>query len=179
MRITGGILAGRRVDVPGGEIRPAMDRMRESIFAVLGNLSGLSFLDMFAGSGVIALEAASRGAIPVEAVEKDPTKRKILLKNVSLSPVRINCHFMTVELYITRSKNSFDIIFCDPPFQYKYKASLLKAIADSPLVHPGSKILLHRPREDGNNTAEMFLLELSKKYGRSIVDFFTFLDKNT
>jgi 16S rRNA (guanine(966)-N(2))-methyltransferase RsmD len=82
MRITGGTLKGRRIEVPRGIIRPAMDRMRESIFAVLGDLSGLSFLDIFSGSGIIALEAASRGAGPVEAVEMDPHKRKTLIKNV-------------------------------------------------------------------------------------------------
>ncbi|HOX18306.1 MAG TPA: RsmD family RNA methyltransferase, partial [Spirochaetales bacterium] len=64
MRVTGGSLAGRTLKVPKGplDIRPAMDRMRESVFAVLGDLSGMSFLDLFAGSGVLGLEAASRGA---------------------------------------------------------------------------------------------------------------------
>jgi 16S rRNA (guanine966-N2)-methyltransferase len=67
MRITGGKYRGRIVEVPKGtlEIRPAMDRMRESVFAVLGDLSGLSFLDLFSGSGIIAMEAASRGAYPL------------------------------------------------------------------------------------------------------------------
>jgi 16S rRNA (guanine(966)-N(2))-methyltransferase RsmD len=178
MRITGGILAGRRVEVPPGEIRPAMDRMRESVFAVLGDLSGFSFLDVFSGSGIIALEAASRGAAPVEAVEKDPVKRKTLLKNVSMSPVRICCRFIAAERYVFRAKKSFDVIFCDPPFPYKYKEDLLKSIAASPLVHPGSRILLHRPREDDySEIIEGLLLEMSKVYGRSVVDFFTFLAK--
>ncbi|MDR0386498.1 MAG: RsmD family RNA methyltransferase [Treponema sp.] len=191
MRITGGALAGRKVEVPEGEIRPAMDRMRESVFAVLGDLSGFSFLDIFSGSGVIALEAASRGAGPVEAVEKDPVKRRILLKNISISPVRINCRFISAELYIARAKKTFDIIFCDPPFPYKYKGDLLKSIAVSPLVHPGSRILLHRPREDNyseikGSSAESSLghsfglsLEISKVYGRSVVDFFIFSEKNS
>jgi 16S rRNA (guanine(966)-N(2))-methyltransferase RsmD len=177
MRITGGILKGRIVEVPQGEIRPAMDRMRESVFSVLGDLSGLSFLDIFSGSGIIALESASRGASPVEAVEKDPVKRRTLLKNVSMSPVRINCRFMAAELYVKRAKRSFDIIFCDPPFLYKYKWDFLRAIAASPLVHPGSRILLHRPREDISNEIEKLSLVISKIYGRSIVDFFTFFDK--
>ena len=92
MRITGGTLCGRQVKVPGGLIRPAMDRMRESVFAVLGDLTGSSFLDIFSGSGIIALEAASRGAIYIEAVEMDPLKRKTLLENVKISPVPIFCN---------------------------------------------------------------------------------------
>ena len=73
MRITGGAYCGRIIELPESsmEIRPAMDRMRESVFAILGDLTGLSFLDLFSGSGIIALEAASRGAHPVVCVERD------------------------------------------------------------------------------------------------------------
>lgn len=84
---------------------------------------------------------------------------------------------MAAELYVKRAKRSFDIIFCDPPFPYKYKWDFLRAIAASPLVHPGSRILLHRPREDISNEIEKLSLVISKIYGRSIVDFFTFFDK--
>lgn len=176
MRITGGMLKGRIAAVPPGEIRPAMDRMRESVFSVLGDLHGLSFLDIFSGSGIIALESVSRGASPVEAVEKDPVKRRTLLKNVSMSPVRISCRFMAAELYVKRAKSSFDIIFCDPPFPYRFKGDLLRAIAASPLVRPGSRILLHRPREDAIGEIDKLPLVMSKVYGRSIVDFFTFFE---
>ena len=64
MRITGGRYCGRKVIIPQGEleIRPAMDRMRESLFAILGPLDGISFCDLFSGSGCVGLEAASRGA---------------------------------------------------------------------------------------------------------------------
>lgn len=173
MRISGGILRGRRVEVPEGVIRPAMDRMRESVFAILGDLTQISFLDLFSGSGVIALEAASRGAGPIEAVEMDPLKRKILLKNISIAPVRITCRFMAVELYIKRAKKPFDIVFCDPPFPYKYKGDLIRAIAGSPLLPGGSRLLVHRPREElWKDIPEHLILENSKTYGRSIVDFF-------
>jgi 16S rRNA (guanine(966)-N(2))-methyltransferase RsmD len=172
MRITGGALKGRRVEVPGGVIRPAMDRMRESVFAVLGDLSGLSFLDIFSGSGIIALEAASRGAADIEAVEMDPRKRKTLLQNAALSPVRINCHFMAAELYVRRAKRSFDLIFCDPPFPYQYKWELIRNIAASPLIKEGARLLLHRPREDTGDPGPFLTKEMSREYGRSVVDFF-------
>jgi 16S rRNA (guanine(966)-N(2))-methyltransferase RsmD len=150
-----------------------MDRMRESIFAILGDLSGKSFLDLFSGSGIIALEAASRGADPVEAVEMDSVKRKILLQNVSISPVFIRCRFMAVELYVKRAKAGFDLIFCDPPFPYRYKWELLGEIAASDLVKDASLVILHRPREDGYRAAVPFLAyQQSREYGRSVVDFF-------
>ena len=172
MRITGGILSGRQIKVPPGIIRPAMDKMRESVFAVLGDLSGLSFLDLFTGSGIIALEAVSRGAEYAEAVEMDPLKRKILLENVSISPVRINCRFMPAELYIKRAKKSFDIIFCDPPFVYKFKNELLTSICSSALVKDGTMILLHRPRNDTLSIDISYLFcHDQREYGRSIVSF--------
>ncbi|MDR3138251.1 MAG: RsmD family RNA methyltransferase [Treponema sp.] len=173
MRITGGILGGRQVAVPEGIIRPAMDRMRESVFSILGDLSRRSFLDLFSGSGIIALEAASRGADPVEAVEKDPLKGKILLQNVSISPVRIHCRFMAAELYIKRAKTAFDIIFCDPPFPYKFKAALIRDIALSSLMREGSRLLVHRPREEEyGKLPENLNSEDKREYGRSVVDFF-------
>jgi 16S rRNA (guanine(966)-N(2))-methyltransferase RsmD len=174
LRISGGQLRGRHVKVPAGVIRPAMDRMRESVFAVLGDLSGLSFLDVFSGSGIIALEAASRGAIDIEAVELDPVKRKTLLENVSISSERINCHFIAAELYVRRAKRSFDIIFCDPPFPYRFKWDLIRDIAASALVKTGTRLLLHRPREDFHDDPIPFLLKDDyREYGRSVVDFFT------
>ena len=60
-----------------------MDRMRESLFAILGDLSGLSFLDLFSGSGVVAIEAASRGAEPIVLVEMDRGKKETIEKNLS------------------------------------------------------------------------------------------------
>ncbi|MDR1100439.1 MAG: RsmD family RNA methyltransferase [Treponema sp.] len=173
MRITGGILRGRKAAVPEGIIRPSMDRMRESVFAVLGDLSGLSFLDIFSGSGIIALEAASRGAAEVEAVEMDSQKRKTLLENVAIAPVRINCRFMAAELYVRRAKRSFDLIFCDPPFPYRFKRELIRDIAASPLVKNGTRLMLHRPREEASGDPVPFLdKEESREYGRSVVDFF-------
>jgi 16S rRNA (guanine(966)-N(2))-methyltransferase RsmD len=173
MRITGGILKGRKVEVPSGDIRPSMDRMRESVFAVLGDLTGRSFLDIFTGSGIIALEAASRGAVCIEAVEQDKQKRKTLLENVSISPARINCRFMPAELYVKRAKTSFDIIFLDPPFPYQYKWELTANITASNLVTNGTKILIHRPRPDYLKTHIPNLEKVSsREYGRSVVDFF-------
>ncbi len=173
MRITGGTLCGRQVEVPDGVIRPAMDRMRESIFSILKDLTGFSFLDIFSGSGIIALEAASRGANPIEAVEMDPIKRKTILKNTAMSPVRIQCRFMSAELYVKRAKKSFSYIFCDPPFPYKFKWELVENISKSPLMIPGSLLMIHRPREDYiKGSFENLELVDNREYGRSNVDFF-------
>jgi 16S rRNA (guanine(966)-N(2))-methyltransferase RsmD len=154
-----------------------MDQMRESVFACLGDLSGKSFLDVFSGSGIIALEAASRGAAYIEAVENDSLKRKTLLHNVSISPVRIHCRFISAELYVRRTKKAFNYIFLDPPFPYQFKGDLLARITLSNLVLDGSIVLLHRPRQDyQQEEIKKLIKQDSREYGRSVVDFFKVAD---
>ncbi len=175
MRITGGKYGGRIVDVPKGslEIRPAMDRMRESVFAVLGDLTGLSFLDLFSGSGVIALEAASRGASPVACVEKDADKFKLLLHNVSIADDRIECKSMPVERFLLRNKKSFSIVFLDPPFPYRFRLDLLTSLAQGPTAAPGGLVLVHFPAEDSlPETTGDLTLEDEREFGRSRVRFY-------
>jgi len=173
MRITGGTLCGRTVTVPGGVIRPAMDRMRESLFAILGDLTGKAFLDMFSGSGICALEAASRGADPVYLVEKDPIKVETIFKNVSIAPNRIECKFMAVELFLKRSKVAFDVIYFDPPFPYKYHESLIEMAGNLPVLKSGGLAVMHRPKERrmGDVIGSMKKND-ERVYGRSIVDFY-------
>lgn len=175
VRISGGYLRGRSVSVPRGslDIRPAMDRMRESVFAVLGDLSGKSFLDLFAGSGILALEASSRGAGPVVCVEKDRDKFPQLLRNVALSERRIECHRMAAELYLKRAKDRFSVVFLDPPFPYGHRADLLSVIADRTLVEEGGLVLLHYPEEEPPpDHAGCLSTKDERRYGRSRVRFY-------
>ena len=177
MRITGGELKGRFTKCPDGIIRPAMDRMRESVFAILGDLSGKSFLDLFSGSGTIAIEAVSRGAEHVVLCEKDKIKVKTVLENVSMTEKvmhkKIECHFMPVELFIKRTKTQFDIIFCDPPFPYKFHQDLIKSISDNNLLTKSGLVLIHRPSEkDMPETLGNLRKKEYRIYGRSIVDFY-------
>jgi len=175
MRITGGLYCGRTIEMPESKlpIRPAMDRMRESLFAVLGDLSGLSFLDLFSGSGIIALEAASRGAWPVTCVERDKAKFPILLKNVSLCERRIECKALPVELFLQRNRSPFDIVFLDPPFPYAYREELLRTLSDGPTLKDGGLALLHFPHEEKlPEEIGSLVQENEKRYGRSIVRFY-------
>lgn len=150
-----------------------MDRMRESVFAVLGDLAGLSFLDLFSGSGIIALEAASRGAWPIVCVERDRAKFPLLLRNVSISERRIECKAQPVELFLERNRQAFDLAFLDPPFPYPYKLQLLKAIEAGQTLSPGSLALIHYPREEKlPETLGKLALEDERAYGRSMVRFY-------
>lgn len=178
MRITGGKLKGRVIKCPDGIIRPAMDRMRESVFAILGDLEGKSWLDLFSGSGTIAIEAVSRGSNSVQLCEKDKIKIKQVLENVSITEkelgVKIGCHFMAVELFLKRCKDRFDYIFLDPPFPYKYRLDLLKIIEKRRLVNEGGFVMIHFPEEDMlPDEIGALVLKDKRIYGRSIVHFYS------
>lgn len=178
MRITGGKLKGRVIKCPDGIIRPAMDRMRESVFAILGDLEGKSWLDLFSGSGTIAIEAVSRGSTEVQLCEKDKIKVKQVLENVSITEkelgVKIGCHFMAVELFVKRCKDTFDYIFLDPPFPYKYRLDLLKTIENRNLLKENGFVMIHFPEEDAlPEKIGKLILKDKRVYGRSIVHFYS------
>ncbi len=181
MRITGGILKGRTTETPYGKmaIRPAMDMMRESVFDIIGSESSLaekSFLDLFSGSGTIALEAVSRGCKAVSLCEMDRAKAKIVLKNVSMAEelgVRIDCHFIAVELFLKRCKKQFDYIFLDPPFPYRFRKELIESIAKRGLLTDTGAAIIHYPKEDPlPERIETLVRSDHRIYGRSIVDFY-------
>lgn len=181
MRITGGVLKGRITECPDGKmaIRPAMDRMRESVFAVIGPyLPGKSFLDLFSGSGTIAIEAVSHGATRVSLCEMDKAKAKTVLQNVSMTEkemnIKIDCHFISVELFLKRCKDQFDFIFFDPPFPYKFRQELLETADKRNLLLPGGTMMIHRPEEDPLPETIGSLVRTDQRvYGRSIVDFYS------
>lgn len=179
MRITGGELKGRIIKCPDGVIRPAMDRMRESVFSILGDLTGKSWLDLFSGSGTIALEAVSRNAEDVELCEKDKIKVNTILENVRIAEqecgVKIKCHFMPVEYYIKRCRRSFDYIFFDPPFPYKFHEQIIEQADKNKLLNKTGTIIVHRPEEHFMPDKIGNLTRTDKRiYGRSIVDFYTY-----
>ena len=180
MRITGGKLKGRIIKCPDGVIRPAMDRMRESVFAIIGDLTGKSWLDLFSGSGTIAIEAASRGATDIELCEKDKIKVNTVLENVSITEkeldTKIKCHFMPVEYFVKRCKRQFDCIFFDPPFPYKFHEQLILETDKKNLLNKDGTILVHRPEEHFMPDKIGNLTRTDKRiYGRSIVDFYKYV----
>jgi 16S rRNA (guanine(966)-N(2))-methyltransferase RsmD len=154
-----------------------MDKVREAVFAILGDLSDKAFLDAFSGSGIIALEAASRGAARVELVENDRVKIDTVLKNSALAertPAgRIQCHFVAAELFLKRCKTAFDFIFFDPPFLYGFHRELIQTVSDRRLLSADGMALIHRPSEKPlpDVIGELTLVD-RRKYGRSVVDFY-------
>lgn len=176
MRITAGSLRGRIVSCPKGEIRPAMDRMRESLFSILGDISNYSFLDLFSGSSLMALEAYSRGAKDIVCVEMDKGKKKTILENLEMAKGEIKLYLSSAQTYISRCKRSFDIIYLDPPFPLKKKEDLLDLICkNKKILNENTIVIMHYPSEDQKYLDKKFsILENYdlRKYGRSLVGFY-------
>lgn len=125
-----------------------MDRMRESLFSILGAIDDRSFLDLFSGSGLVGTEAWSRGARPVVLVEKDRGKRSVILSNTEGLAPRPVLRLEPVERFVQRNKTAFDIVYLDPPFDYPYKEDILRRIAGSKSVVDGSIVLIHAPASE-------------------------------
>ena len=149
MRITGGKYCNRRVIIPEGnlEIRPAMDRMRESLFSILGPIEGIAFCDLFSGSGCVGLEAASRGAKTIHLVEMDRAKRSIMEKNISWAKdeADIQIFFANVLKFIPTSRIQYDIVYADPPFPMEKKIQIGTLVEKKKMIKPEGLFIVHIP----------------------------------
>jgi 16S rRNA (guanine(966)-N(2))-methyltransferase RsmD len=175
MRITGGIYCGRTVICPPGIIRPAMDMMRESLFSILGNLEGKSFLDLFSGSGCVGIEAASRGASVVHLVEKDRQKRATILGNISMVESTIKLFMADVNRFIPTAKQQYDIVYADPPFPMQGKVGLAQAVDKQDLLCEGGLFIIHYPSEEKDQWPQQvgsLHCYDQRKYGRSTLRFY-------
>ena len=127
-RIIAGSRRGQRLAMPSGSTtRPTTDRVREAVFSALvswagvgvgadDGLQGLSFLDLYAGSAAVGLEAASRGASPVSAVESDPRAAEVARRNISQTGLPVRLVTGKVGAYLEGSPTPWDVIWLDPPY---------------------------------------------------------------
>jgi 16S rRNA (guanine966-N2)-methyltransferase len=119
VRIIAGEFRGRRIAVPDRPgLRPTPDRVRETLFNWLGqSLEGLTCLDLFAGSGALGFEAASRGAARVVMVEHDRAVFEVLKKTRdTIGAKQIELVLEDAFTYLKKTKEGFDVVFLDPPF---------------------------------------------------------------
>ena len=122
MRVTGGEFGGRRLKVPEGEdIRPTQDRVREALFSILSpEIAGCRFLDLYAGSGSVGIEALSRGAESATFVESSRRHVAALKENIqalSIPPARAVVACMDADAWISSYRgDGFGIAFADPPY---------------------------------------------------------------
>lgn len=147
MRIVAGDLRSRRLVAPPPGVRPTSDRVRESVFARLGDVRGARVLDLFAGTGALALEALSRGAETAVLVELAGQAVDVIRKNVDLLGLSDRARVVRGDASVAvrrfaRSGERFDLIFADPPYASDEAWRALVAIAEGNLLEPGGAVVL-------------------------------------
>ena len=158
IRIIGGEYRGRRIAVPERrDLRPTPDRVRETLFNWLGQtLAERSCLDLFAGSGALGFEAASRGAARVVMVENDRAVFSSLEKTSELIGAK-QVHLVLADAfdYLERENERFDVVFLDPPFRQNALPALLERLP--PRLAPGARVYVEAagPLEAGEAWREL------------------------
>jgi 16S rRNA (guanine966-N2)-methyltransferase len=118
LRITGGELGGRRIHAPKGpKLRPTTERVREAVFSILGDVSGARVLDLFCGTGALAIEAISRGAAEATLVDTHPAAARRNLEALELTD-RARAVRADAARFLRRADEaSYDLVLCDPPYR--------------------------------------------------------------
>lgn len=149
MRVIAGELGGRRLRAPRGRAtRPTSDRVREALFAMLGELEGARVLDLFAGSGALGIEALSRGAERAVFVERDPSALRALgvnLDSLALRAPRTEVRGVDVRTALQsarRRQETYDLLFIDPPYSRARELGPGLSAALEPLLDPAARVIV-------------------------------------
>ncbi len=176
VRVTGGEFRGRGLAVPPGA-RPTEGRVREALFSIWNDrLNGARFLDLFAGSGIVALEAVGRGALTALAVDDNPRAVKILESNAArLGNGLLEIRRLALPAGLARlaaeGAGSFDLVYADPPYNFNLYAELLQALP--PLLTSAAEIAVeHSSRRDLPIVAGLLTRVDERRYGESAISFF-------
>jgi 16S rRNA (guanine966-N2)-methyltransferase len=148
MRVVAGRLGGRRLQAPAGAgTRPTSDRVREALFSALGPLDGERVLDLFAGSGALAIEALSRGAERAVLVERDPKAVAVIRRNLddlglAGEAVAVRRRDVLRALRDAReASESYDLVFIDPPYRLAAGLGPELALALAPVLALGARVV--------------------------------------
>jgi 16S rRNA (guanine(966)-N(2))-methyltransferase RsmD len=141
VRIVGGAWRSRLISFPPArDLRPTPDRVRETLFNWLGqDLSGKTCLDLFAGSGALGFEAASRGARRVVMVESDPAIfRALTASRAALDAIAVDLRRTEALRFLAGDTDAYDVVFLDPPFKAGYWPRLAQLLP--PRLAPGALV---------------------------------------
>lgn len=149
LRIIGGRWRGRRVVFPAGtDVRPTPDRVRETVFNWLaGRIGGAACLDLYAGSGMLGLEALSRGAASVCFVERDARLAAALRGHLAALGGEADVHEADAARFVARAPaRAYDVVFVDPPYRVAL-APILQGL--EALVADDARVYVERPEDEG------------------------------
>lgn len=180
MRVIAGRLRGRRVDAPKGVlVRPTYDRVRESMFAIIGSgIEGASVLDLFAGSGVLGIESMSRGARAVVFVDDDSRAVAVVRRNIEALGVAGACGVRRGDALRLLERGSlgagFDVVFVDPPYRSGLHAKVLALLGEPGALEPGALVVVeHEAERELPQAFGTLELVRRERYGSTAVSFYS------
>jgi len=176
LRVISGKFRGRKLTGPkGDQFRPTLDRVKESIFNVLGaDVVNGKVLDLFCGSGSLGIEALSRGARHSVFVDKDKQVLSIARKNIESLGIEKTASFVLADVfnYCDNSAGAaYDIVFADPPYDSMYGSRLGEQLLKHDVIKIGGIFILERFKKD-SPAFDGFNLTKKLTFGQTEVDFY-------
>jgi 16S rRNA (guanine966-N2)-methyltransferase len=179
MRIIGGVAKGRHIYSPlKSHIRPTSDGIKESLFNILHSVDGKTFIDLFAGSGNVGLEALSRGASKVVFIEKNTAMINAIKRNLRELGFHDKYEILAAEVAkgmrkLQNKGESFDFLFADPPYERDFIREIFQCLGEGNLLsQDGVVIIQHSLREDVNERhMDNFMLTDQRRYGDTLLSF--------
>jgi 16S rRNA (guanine(966)-N(2))-methyltransferase RsmD len=164
MRIISGKLRGHKLRGPGAlDLRPTSDRLKQTLFDILGaRIAGSSFLDVFAGTGSVGLEALSRGALSVVYIESEPAAVRVIRQNLQLCGISGGARILRDDVFkalrgLAREGFQPDFVFFDPPYEWRPYEDLLEIVFRREMARPGTEAIIeHHKKAAIPEAAETF-----------------------
>jgi len=171
LRIIAGEFKGRYIDGPGKlDIRPTLDRVRESLFDILSrHIQGMRVLDLCAGTGALGLEALSRAARSATFVDSDPGCVKLIEKNIASLAVGDRATLIKGELpySLGRAKGPFDLVFFDPPYGSDLVAKVLPRLSSKDFLVQNAMVVVERDRRASPIKTSSYAIDRRHRIGDS------------
>ncbi len=183
LRVIGGSVRGRRLRAPAGwDVRPTQDRVRESLFSILGDtVEGGLVLDAFAGSGALGIEALSRGAEGAVFCDESPDCIRVVLENLQQCGLTDRAVVLRTRVPEGLSKvretvsGACDLVFLDPPYGVRGIEQTLEALHRLALLKERARIVFEHARSGGFCCVPAgFVLEGRRRYGDTVLTFLNY-----
>jgi 16S rRNA (guanine966-N2)-methyltransferase len=178
LRVIAGRYGGRRLLAPrGSTTRPTAARVREALFSILGDVSQASVLDLYAGTGALALEALSRGAARAVLVEHDRAALECLRANVAALELGVVAHVVPLRLPRALAnvleRGPYDLVLCDPPWANREAAGeVLARLAAEGCLAPGARVVLEHAARDAEPSVSGLSVSERRAWGDTAVTLF-------
>jgi 16S rRNA (guanine966-N2)-methyltransferase len=170
VRVIAGSRGGRTLAAPRGRAtRPTSDRVREAVFSILGDVRGARVLDLYAGSGALAIEALSRGAAEATLVDSSAAAVATMRRNLDELGLEADVRAGNVQSFLGRAERDgrqYDLVFIDPP----YRRGELLTTAVAPVLAEGSRVVVESDRR-APLELELPLID-QRRYGDTVIFFY-------